>query len=91
MVSNGFSLTVCKCTAVTFLSSSFEWGGGEGRGMTSAKVGLSAKFELTCHFMLCFTEGLFVLHMKYLMRALIACDPEATPLITPDYDSTNFV
>ena len=69
-VSNGFSLTVWKCVAVTFLSSSFEWGGGEerGGGRTSAKVGLSAKFELTCHFMLCFTEGLFVLHTKDLMN-----------------------
>ena len=26
------------------------------------------KFEHTCHFMLCFTEGLFVLHMKDLTR-----------------------
>ena len=71
MVSNGFSLTVWKCVAVTFSSSSFEWGegrGGEGRGRTSAKVGSSAKFELTCHFMLCFTEGLFVLHMKDLIK-----------------------
>ena len=33
-------------------------------GRTSAKVGSSAKFELTCHFMLSFTEGLFVLHTK---------------------------
>ena len=67
MVLNGFSLMVCKCIAVTFLSSSFKWGEGEGRGRTSAKVGSSAKFELTCHFMLCFTECLFVLHMKDLM------------------------
>ena len=28
----------------------------------------SANFELTCHFMLCFTEGLFVLHTKDLTR-----------------------
>ena len=26
------------------------------------------KFEHTCHFMLCFTEGLFILHMKDLMK-----------------------
>ena len=58
MVSNGFSLTVWKRVAVTFSSSSFEWGGGEGRGggRTSAKVGSSAKFELTCRFMLCFSD-----------------------------------
>ena len=32
-VSNGFSLMVWKCIAVTFLSNSFKWGrGGEGRG-----------------------------------------------------------
>ena len=29
----------------------------------------SANFELTCSFMLCFTEGLFVLHMKDLISA----------------------
>ena len=70
MVSNGFSLMVWKHVAVTFLSRSFKWGGGEGRegGRTSAKVGSSAKFELTCRFMLCFTEGLFVLHTKDLIR-----------------------
>ena len=27
----------------------------------------SAKFELTCHLMLCFTEGLFILHTKDLI------------------------
>ena len=27
----------------------------------------SANFELTCHFMLCFTEGLFILHTKDLI------------------------
>ena len=31
-VSNGFSLMVWKHIAVTFLSSSFKWGGREGRG-----------------------------------------------------------
>ena len=60
-VSNGFSLMVWKCVAVTFSSSSFKWGG------TLAKVGSSARFDLTCRFMLCFTEGLFVLHTKDLM------------------------
>ena len=35
------------------------WGGGP-----LAKEGLSAKFKLTCCFMLCFTEGLFIVHMK---------------------------
>ena len=69
-VLNGFSLTVCKCIAVTFSSSSFEWGEGRGGGRTSAKVGSSAKFELTCHFMLCFTEGLFVLHTEDLIKQL---------------------
>ena len=66
-VLNGLSLMVWKCIAVTFSSSSFEWGEGRGGGRTSAKVGLSAKFELTCRFMLCFTEGLFVLHTKDLI------------------------
>ena len=37
-------------------------------GGALAKEGSSAKFELTCSFMLCFTEGLFVLHMKDLIR-----------------------
>ena len=31
----------------------------------------SANFELTCHFMLCFTEGLFVLHTKDLISQLV--------------------
>ena len=32
-VSNGFSLTVCKCLAVTFSSSSFKWGGPSAFGI----------------------------------------------------------
>ena len=54
---NGFSLTVWEMHSCHFLSSSFEGG-------ILAKVVSSARFELTCCFMLCFTEGLFVLHMK---------------------------
>ena len=38
-----------------------------GRGVKWQIYPKSANFELTCHFMLCFTEGLFVLHMKDLM------------------------
>ena len=34
----------------------------------SAEEGSSARFELTCSFMLCFTEGLFVLHTKDLIK-----------------------
>ena len=37
-------------------------------GGTLAEEGSSAKFGLTCSFMLCFTEGLFVLHTKDLMN-----------------------
>ena len=53
-VSNGFSLTVWKHVAVTFSSSSFKWGGGDGRGggRTLAKVGSSARFELISSFAL---------------------------------------
>ena len=40
------------------------WGG------PSAKEGSSAKFELTCCFMLCFTECLFVLHTKDLINVM---------------------
>ena len=32
----------------------------------------SAKFELTCHLMLCFTEGLFILHTKDLIMVMTA-------------------
>ena len=39
-----------------------------GRGVNQQIYPKSANFELTCHFMLCFTEGLFVLHTKDLMR-----------------------
>ena len=49
-------------------------------GRTSAKVGSSAKFELTSCFMLCFTEGLFILHMKDLMNIFPSISWE-TPLM----------
>ena len=42
-----------------------------GEGGRTARVGLSARFELTWHFMLCFTEGLFVLHMKDLIKVIL--------------------
>ena len=60
-VSNGCSLTVLKSIEVTQHSGSFEW------GVKWQIYPKSANFELTCHFMLCFTEGLFVLHMKDLI------------------------
>ena len=60
-VSNGCSLTALSSVKFTQCSGSFKG------GRTSAKVGSSAKFELTCRFMLCFTEGLFVLHTKDLI------------------------
>ena len=41
-----------------------------GGGGPSAKEGSSAKFELTYCFMLCFKEGLFVLHTKDLVNAI---------------------
>ena len=40
------------------------------QGSPSAIEGSSAKFELTCCFMLCFTEGLFILHTKDLINFL---------------------
>ena len=43
-------------------------------GDPSAKEGSSDKYELTCHFMLCFTEGLFVLHTKDLISGTIKID-----------------
>ena len=43
----------------------FRMGGGGSNRQIYPK---SANFELTCHFMLCFTEGLFVLHTKDLMN-----------------------
>ena len=60
-VSNGLSLTALKSVEVTQCSGSFEWGGWQ-------IYPKSAKFELTCHLMLCFTEGLSVLHTKDLTR-----------------------
>ena len=60
-VSNGCSLTVLKSVEVTQRSGSFEW------GVKQQIYPKSANFELTCHFILCFTEGLFVLHMKDLI------------------------
>ena len=58
MVSNGFSLTVWKCIAVNFSSSSFEWG-----ERTSAKVGSSAKFELISRFALA-SQSSFISYKK---------------------------
>ena len=43
----------------------FRMGGGVKRQIYPK----SANFELTCRFMLCFTEGLFVLHRKDLINA----------------------
>ena len=60
-VSNGCSLTALKSVEATQCSGSFKWGGG---WQIYPK---SAKFELTCRLMLCFTEGLFVLHTKDLI------------------------
>ena len=37
-------------------------------GMSCQRVQLIWKCELTCCFMLCFTEGLFILHTKDLIR-----------------------
>ena len=61
-VSNGCSLTILKSVEVTQHSGSFKW------GVNRQIYPKSANFELTCHFMLCFTEGLFVLHTKDLNR-----------------------
>ena len=50
------------CQFKPFLTTRCQYQGGP-----SAKEGSSDKFELTCCFMLCFTEGLFILHMKDLI------------------------
>ena len=63
-VSNGRSLTALKSIEVTPCSGSFEWG-------VRQIYPKSAKFELTCRLMLCFTEGLFVLHTKDLIRQAV--------------------
>ena len=65
-VSNGCSLTVLKSVEVTQHSGSFKWG----EGVNWQIYPKSANFELTCHFMLCFTEGLFILHTKDLIIPL---------------------
>ena len=65
-VLNGCSLTVLKSVEVTQHSGSFEWG----EGVKWQIYPKSANFELTCHFMLCFTEGLFVLHTKDLINKI---------------------
>ena len=43
-------------------------------GGPSAKEDLSAKFELTWCFMLCFTEGLFILHTKDVTSVFLNAD-----------------
>ena len=58
-VSNGHSLTVLKKRRGHSVLWQFQMGGGQLARFTLT----SANFELTCHFMLCFT-GLFVLHTK---------------------------
>ena len=45
----------------------FQMGGG---GVNWQIYPKSAFLKLTCHFMLCFTEGLFVLHMKDLITVI---------------------
>ena len=66
-VSNGCSLTILKSVEVIQCSGSFEWG----RGVKWQIYLKSANFELTCHFMLCFTEGLFILNTKDLINTFI--------------------
>ena len=66
-VLNGRSLTVLKSVEVTQHSGSFKWG----EGVNWQIYPKSANFELTCRFMLCFTEGLFVLHTKDLIKVIL--------------------
>ena len=58
-VNSKVKLPFCQ---LPFLTTRCQYQGGP-----SAKEGSSDKFELTCCFMLCFTEGLFILHMKDLI------------------------
>ena len=60
-VSNGHSLTILKSIEVTQHSGSFKWGGGVNQQIYPK----SANFELTCHFMLCFTEVFTATHCNY--------------------------
>ena len=64
-VSNGHSLTALRSVEVTQRSGSFEW-----EGVNWQIYPKSANFELTCCFMLCFTEGLLILHTKDLTSFL---------------------
>ena len=68
----------------TQCSGSFRWG-----VYCQFYLGKSENFELTCHFMLCFTEGLYILHMKDLINN--KCMTDLSSSSTPNDNAKSWI